>query len=193
MILSISEDLTEEHAPVLRAGIQKIYGAGKNIIVLDLTNAKQELTATLKKIVASISANIDVEIDLTIIHPDTSVGTAQSRESAVQKLSNPIERILALEARQKAKISRLEKRKAALSEKLSAQGDDKDIKTTLKENAELKQKLGIMEKHLEVLLERRKKPKKPDEILKEYEDDLNKILMLVLQQEGVLSEEAGKK
>lgn len=189
-VLSVTEDIASEHLPVLKAGLSKLFQAGKKTILLDLTSLQPHSYSppeTSKEVSALHHWASNLGALLIIASPIPELGDAPDREAAIEKMKSPQIKLLSLEARIQVQIRALETAKAELQTRLSATQTTptSDLFALRKENSALKERIAEMEALMKAYLARRAQPFST-ETLSSKSDTASRVLVSALEQEGVL-------
>jgi len=186
-VLTVSEEITPQHAAVLQAGLTKLFSADETLVLLDLTGVSEVNSETLIKIgeLRMVAANMDATLAIASAIP--GFGDATTREEVLTKLQSPLAKFLSNEAKLQAKFQRLTRKKEAVEQKLHQHGGhEEEIKDKKKRNSDLRANIRRLEAILKELSATREDEPADTRALQMKATTLDQTLTAVLEQEGVL-------
>ena len=185
-ILVVTEDLSHQHAEVLKMGIAKLFQSGKRTIILDLTGVTHAEPVDLTDVAAFGLDTPEVRNQLIVASPIEGVGHAPNLLGALQLVGTPIAKLMATEAWLKNRFKTLEKKRVDLKALLEKAGPGSgEIKSLKMANGELKRLVGNLEQQIEQFLKDRKAPIRSD-FLRINPASVEDTLKAILEQEGIL-------
>lgn len=131
-ILTVSEDVTFETIPVLKAGLSKLFKSGKEAILLDMSSVSLAdlKPATVAAEIAALPGWANEEgFDLLIASRLPEISTISDRAKALEIFASPIADLLLEEASLQTTVKDLQRKKSALEDRLkSLKTDEAKIK-----------------------------------------------------------------
>lgn len=193
-ILVVQSSITSRHLPILKAGLTKLIKSGKLSIVLDLMGLKETdlpTEADRKEILSYRQYAQSLGGQLLVASPIVGIGHATTLEAAVKTFGTLLANLQAKEKQLLAEYEALKKRKETLDDKLQSLVGD-DIKTLRRENSVLKKSVKALEDQVTHYFKIRSNPMDLASV-KTKLATVQATLKSVLEQEGVLSVDGGKK
>jgi hypothetical protein len=185
-ILVVTEDVTNQHFAILKAGLLKLFQSGKKSILLDLIGVTQMTPDVMREITVLQQLAPEMDGQLMIASLLGESGHAATREEAIRQMNTTLYGLLGTEARLQARLRRLERARADLSAKVGASGTmDAEIRGLKRENSDLKRIIRDLEAHVRTLVASRGEPPEGGPTIEKV-DSIKKTLTAVLEQEGVL-------
>lgn len=187
-ILALTEAITVQHLPVLKAGLSKIAGSGRKRIVLDLTGVKEsEIEAACLEELSILPGWAQLTIDALVIWaggPPALQGQL-SLADALNFIKSPDALLQVKEAKLKIELRGLEKFKTQLEGTLQKLEQNKELLKVKRENSECRAAITFLEDQISQRLKSRLEPY-PADFTKIKMDSLHKTLVSVLEQDGLL-------
>lgn len=188
-ILSVSDFIGPQHLAVLKAGLLKLFQSGKKTVLMDLAGLAEESFQPLEvtqEIAALPSWALEQGGHLTIASPIPGLGDTPNREKAMDALTSPLGKMMALEARLMAQLKTIEAKKDEIEKRIASMSEDSgDIRELKRENRDLKSRVADLEKQIRTRLETRTNVSESQLTASKIEA-ASRILISVLEQEGVL-------
>lgn len=211
-ILQVTDTIEASHLPILKAGLTKLFQAGKKAIVLDFTAVTEKdfkdpaliqqiadlrtWASTLGSQVAVVSTIAKLShapsradaLKLLATPPSAAQpaaaapAAAPAAPAAPTSFANPAEE----EASLAAQLKQLEVKKSELEKKLGGDAAAADLKKMQQLNSKLKKEIAQAEKIARRYLKLRTKEPVPAGPEKAAQDNLNKLVDSFLTQEGLL-------
>ena len=184
-ILSVTENVTQQQIPVLKAGISKIFQAGKKTVLLDLTQTLAD-PAIIREMSELQLWAMELGAQLVAVTALRDVGQAGSVAEGIQLLGSQMALLLANETKLKTQLSALEKQLVELDKKLNSVASNENALAKLKkENADLRNHVTELEKEVARRL-RNRVDIFESELIKNKMERLSGSVELILGQHQVL-------
>ncbi len=190
--LSISEGLTPEQVPVIKAGLNKLSQSGKKIVVLELTALPQahlcdEKTRAQLLSLPPWAQEIGLELSINGLEDGTAPSQIEAPAPASTYPDTPLGRLQATEATLTSEFKKLEAQKNDFNRKMEAMASgEKEIKDLQLQNSRIQRLIVFLEGELKRLSKKRKDPISSEALASQL-DAVQKTLKSVLEREGVLS------
>jgi hypothetical protein len=189
MILSVTESISAQEIPVLRAGLGKIFQTQKNPVLLDLSqlpDAQLRNPQTLTQLLALKASSAAEDHELFVITPVERLGDAGTRDQGIALIRTPLARFIALESTLQLEVAELERQKGVLEKKLQAiDSGAGSLRKLRKENSDLRKRLSFVEPQVRSLLTARREPLASDPMTARLKA-VERTLGSVLESQGIL-------
>ncbi|OFZ83028.1 MAG: hypothetical protein A2583_13285 [Bdellovibrionales bacterium RIFOXYD1_FULL_53_11] len=185
-VLAVTEEIKNQHGPILKAGISKLFQSGKKTLLLDLTSVTQVDEGIAKEVQEIIHMAPEMDAQIIVVSPIDGIGQAPSRDIAIKQMQSALFGLLATEAKLQAKLRLLEQKKNQFIEKLNGmKTGEVDVLSLRKENGELKKRAQELEKGISKFLSKREDVKY-NQMLTDRFNMVTKTLNQILTQDGVV-------
>lgn len=151
-MLRVLEDVSFQHTAILKAGISKLYAAGKKEVVLDLSAASPIDMAAAPEITGLHRLAQENDAQFVIASPLEGLGQAPTLATALQLIRSPLFVLLSQESRMKTRIRLLDLHRNDLRERLK-KADSILIKQTKNEHTKLAKRVRDLESQIAALLQ----------------------------------------
>ena len=184
-ILCVTEEITTQHASVLKAGLNRLFQSGKRMVLLDITAVKNVDPGVLKDIKAFQIAAPSQGAQLAIASL-SNIGHAPTRSEALNMMASDIWRLQSKEVEIVSRLRKVERRMIELQQYISAaQSAGIDSKGARSENSKLKKRIREIEGILGRLLKDRPGPTHLPAVA-DRTKTIQRTLITVLELEGIL-------
>lgn len=186
-VLAVTESIGPSDVAVLKAGLGKLFEGGKKVIVLDLTQISEALL-TGEKTALDLAElpgwAVDADASLAIASSIPKIATAPSLEEALSLVKSPSIKLLAEEARLRARIQRYTEEKAELEKQFESVKASGDLKTIQKEQSDLRRTQVLLERWLQSAIKTNPKPYTSD-LTSAQNKTLSGLIEDALKQQGI--------
>ncbi len=185
-ILSISEEILPAQTAILKAGVSKLFNSGTKTVILDLSEATKLEPPILTEVYHLVQLAAQLKGRLIIVSPVVGSGHVSTREEAIKLVRLDLSSLLATQATLNSQLEKLHKKKTDLNAKVSgAKTSGSQMKKLRHENSWLKSRVHQLESQIRGLLTTRAEVTATQAVVAKS-DTVSKILMAVLEQEGIL-------
>lgn len=191
MILTVTEAVSSQDVPLLKAGLNKIFKSGRKRILLDLLGVETgEVGANSDRFWQAIAqiptfAEKEFRAQLSIVLLKPWEGQFKAREEALKKLQSPLADLLEREARLHDEVDELKREEYKLNAEIAKSAGSESVKSAQKLNSVLRESVKSIEEELNLILNTRSSPFKTEGLAKKNENLVN-VLAALLAREGVL-------
>jgi hypothetical protein len=192
-ILVVTEAIEASHLPILKAGLGKLFQAGKKAVILDFSAAREadfKEPGLMSQISELRAWAMSLGNQVAVVSALPKLGHAPTRSEALKLLApSPATAPLAPaedETSLAAQLKQLELRKAELEKKIGGPATEADLKKLQQRNSMLKKNIRQAEKIAAKYLKLRTKEPVAPPPGQASSDTLHKLVESFLTQEGVL-------
>lgn len=187
-ILVVTEEVTPQHAKVLKAGITKLFKTeGSNHpILVDVTAVNEKDAESLKEIKSLHPVAKSLGVRFMIVSGVKGIGDLPTLDEAVKQLNSPLAKLLAKEGSLTAQLKNLKAKKEFLDKKLDeANKAGGDVALLKKQNSDLKALILSLATQVQRLLGERKSDPGDFPSAQEKFQKVDGVLSKILEAEGI--------